>query len=87
MDRGSEDYGEGAPLEVTVNSSLIPNLLARLTPGVAVAALWLAGASAGASEAMVPGYPRITYSKVLHGSTPEYFSITVDRLGHATYEA
>lgn len=87
MDRGSEDYGEGAPLEVTVNSSLIPNLLARLTLGVAVAALGLAGVNACASEAAVPGYPRITYSKVLHGSTPEYFSITVDRHGHATYEA
>lgn len=87
MDSDSEDYGEGASPEVMLNPSLMPYRLDRLALGVAVAALWLAGVGATASEATVLGYPRITYSKVLHGSTPEYVSITVDRLGNAIYEA
>ena len=59
-------------------------LLLRLAPGLAVAALWIAGANA--TEATPPGYPRITYTKTLKGSMPEYLSITVDQHGAATYE-
>ena len=87
MGTDSEDYGEGVSPGVMFNPSPISHRPDRLALGVAVAALWLAGVSAGASEAIVLGYPRITYTKVLHGSTPEFISITVDRLGNTIYEA
>lgn len=62
----------------------IRQLLLRLAPGLAVAALWIAGANA--TEATTPAFPRITYTKTLKGSMPEYLSITVDQHGVATYE-
>ncbi len=52
-----------------------------LTAGLASAAF--GSPPAGAAP---PGTPRITYTKVLKGSFPEYLSITVDRQGAAVYE-
>lgn len=54
--------------------------------GLAAAAAWMAGASLPATESTSPGTPRITYTKVLKGSFPEYLAITLDQRGTAVYE-
>jgi hypothetical protein len=46
----------------------------------------MAGVGLAATEPTSPGTPRITFTKVLKGSFPEYLSVTVDRRGTAVYE-
>jgi hypothetical protein len=58
----------------------------RLMPVLAVSALCLASVRLSATEPPSPGTPRITYTKILKGSVPEYLSITVDRQGEALFE-
>lgn len=60
--------------------------LARLALELTAAAICLAGVSLPATESAAPGTPRITFTKVLKGSFPEYLSVTVDRRGAAVYE-
>ena len=60
--------------------------LVRLVLGLATAAACMAGVSLAASEPTSPGTPRITFTKILKGSFPEYLSVTVDRRGTAVYE-
>ena len=60
--------------------------LTRRVLGLAAAGLVVAGASARAAENPAPCAERVSFTKVLKGSTPEYVSITVDSSGAALYE-
>ena len=57
---------------------------AWLLPVLACAAVLFAAASSAAQEKTSPA--RLTYTKVLRGSVPEYLSVSVDSNGHGTYE-
>src|SRR2546422_5325482 len=57
---------------------------AWLLPVLACAAIFFAAASPAAQEKTSPA--RLTYTKVLRGSVPEYLSVSVDSNGHGTYE-
>ncbi len=46
---------------------------------------FLLSSASGPAQSPLPS-PRLTYSKVLKGSSPEFLSITVDASGNATYE-
>ncbi len=60
--------------------------LLRRALGLAAAGFLLAGVSALAGEQAGPGKAKITFTKVLKGSLPEFLSISVDSTGVATYE-
>lgn len=62
------------------------NPLARRALGLVIAAFCVAGASAAAQKLPSPASPKITYTKILKGSFPEFLSVTVDRRGAAVYE-
>jgi hypothetical protein len=52
----------------------------------AAATVWIFLAAGVASAWSAENYARLTYTKVLKGSTPEYLSISVDSQGEASYE-
>jgi hypothetical protein len=54
--------------------------------GLTAAVACMAAARVHATEPPSAVFPRITYTKVLKGSFPEYLSITVDQRGAAIYE-
>lgn len=64
---------------VSISRKHSPTLLAWT-----LALAWALGAPSGAGEDS--GLPRLTYTKVLKGSVPEYLSITVDTSGVGVYE-
>lgn len=61
-------------------------ILLRRALGLAAAGFLLAGASAAAREQAAPAQAKITFTKVLKGSQPEYLSISVDSAGVAAYD-
>ncbi len=58
----------------------------RRALGLAAVGFLLAGASAPAGEQAAASQAKITFTKVLKGSLPEYLSISVDSAGVCTYE-
>lgn len=83
---GPGDRGDYPLQLVKLKFWFIRRPVVHLILGVALAATVPLGVSSDTTEATAPGYPRITYTKTLKGSIPEYVSLTVDRHGNATYE-